>query len=38
MRRRGIGAEVLRRLIERAQGEHKGLRLNVVKINPTLHW
>jgi len=37
MQQRGIGTEVLKRLIERAHGENKALTLSVVKINPALH-
>jgi GNAT superfamily N-acetyltransferase len=37
MQRRGIGTEVLRRLVERAHSECKPLTLSVVKINPAFH-
>jgi GNAT superfamily N-acetyltransferase len=37
MQRRGIGTEVLTRLIGRARSERKTLTLSVVKINPAIH-
>jgi GNAT superfamily N-acetyltransferase len=37
MQRRGIGAEVLMGVIERARRECKPVTLSVVKINPALH-
>jgi len=36
MQRRGIGAEVLKKMIDRALSAHKPITLSVVKINPAL--